>query len=231
MGVLCPAFSRAVSPCHARTSKKIEKNVEKGGIFFYLCRITSRRDGETEARVNTDEQIAEAVKGGGREGQRLMVSRYGQVVFAMIVQQVPSMMDAEELTQDTFLRAFSHIGSYNPRRASLATWLCRIAYRLTLDFLKHRQPLIIPIDDAAWETDISDEQLETELSTGREERIQQLELLMDDLPPDERLLLTLHYFESRSLDECAFIMDATPHALSNRLYRIRKKLHKELQKI
>ena len=53
---------------------------------------------------------------------------------------------------------------------------------------------------------------------------------MDTLPEDERMLLTLHYFENRPLDECSFIMDATPHALANRLYRIRKKLYKLLQK-
>ena len=80
-----------------------------------------------------------------------------------------------------------------------------------------------------WQTDISDEQIEAELSTGSEERIQRLMLLMDDLPPDERLLLTLHYFENRQLDECAYIMDTTAHALANRLYRIRRKLYKQLQ--
>jgi len=182
--------------------------------------------------VKTDEQIVEAVKDGRRKGQDLMVGRYGQEVFAMIARLTSDVMDAEELTQDTFLRAFSHIDSYDPQRALLATWLCRIAYRLTLDFLKRRRPLIVPIEDSqAWQTDISDEQLEAELSTGREERIQRLEQLMDDLPPDERLLLTLHYFENRPLDECAFIMDATSHALANRLYRIRKKLYKQLQKI
>jgi RNA polymerase sigma-70 factor (ECF subfamily) len=57
-----------------------------------------------------------------------------------------------------------------------------------------------------------------------------LEKMLDDLPPDERLLLTLHYFENRSLDECAFVMDATSHALANRLYRIRKKLYNQLKK-
>ena len=182
--------------------------------------------------MKTDKQIVETVRSGRREGQDLMFDRYAQEVFAMIVRQVSSVMDAEELTQDTFLRAFSHIDSYDPGRASLATWLCRIAYRLTLDFLKRRHPFIVPIDDSeVWQTDISDEQLEAELSTGNEERIQKLELLIDDLPPDERLLLTLHYYENRSLDECSFIMDATPHALANRLYRIRKKLYKQLQKI
>ena len=150
----------------------------------------------------------------------------------MIVRQVTDVMDAQELTQDTFMRAFDHIDSYDPHKASLSTWLCRIAYRLMLDFLKRRRPMIIPIEESqVWQTDISDEQLEAELSTGREERIQRLEQLMDDLLPDERLLLTLHYFENRPLDECAFIMDATSHALANRLYRIRKKLYKQLQKI
>ena len=182
--------------------------------------------------MKTDEQIVDAVKGGRRKGQDLMVGRYGQEVFAMIARLTSDAMDAEELTQDTFLRAFSHIDSYDPQRASLGTWLCRIAYRLTLDFLKRRRPMIVSIEDTkVWQTDISDEQLEAELSTGREERIQRLEQLMDDLPPDERLLLTLHYFENRPLDECAFIMDATSHALANRLYRIRKKLYKQLQQI
>ena len=180
--------------------------------------------------MNTDEQIVEAVKGGGSKGLGLMVSHYGQQVFAMIARQVGNAMDAEELTQDTFLRAFSHIASYDPKRASLATWLSRIAYRLTLDFLKRQRPLIVSIDDTeVWQTDISNERLEAELSTGNEERILRLQLLMDNLPPDERLLLTLHYFENRQLDECAYIMDSTSHALANRLYRIRLKLYKKLK--
>ena len=182
--------------------------------------------------MNTDEQIVEAVKGGGTRGQSLMVSRYCQQVFAMIARQVGDAMDAEELTQDTFLRAFSHIGSYDPQRASLATWLSRIAYRLTLDFLKRRRQFTVSIEDTeVWQTDITDEQLEAELSTGNEERIQRLELLIDDLPSNERLLLTLHYFENRTLDECSYIMDATPRALANRLYRIRKKLYKQLKQL
>ena len=177
--------------------------------------------------METDEQIIEAVKDGKREGQRLMVSRYGQMVFAMIVRQVTTTMDAEELTQDTFMRAFNNIDRYDSRRSSLGTWLCRIAYHLTLDFLKRRQPNIISMDDT---TDISDEQLATELSSGNEKRIQQLEMLMEELPPDEQMLLTLYYYEDRTLDECSFIMDTTSHALANRLYRIRKKLYKQLKK-
>ena len=148
----------------------------------------------------------------------------------MIVRQVSDVMDAEELAQDTFLKAFSHIDSYDPQKASLSTWLCRIAYRLTLDFLKRRRPIIVPIEDSeVWQTDISDEQLESELSSGREERIQQLQEIIDELPDDERMLLTLYYFEDRPLTEIAYITGIEAKPLANRLYRIRKKLYKQLK--
>ncbi len=182
--------------------------------------------------VKTDKQIVEAVMSDQRKGLNLMVSHYGQEIFGIVVRIVGDVMDAEELTQDTFLRAFRCMSSYDPQRASLGTWLCRIAYRLTLDFLKRRRPLLVSIEDSeVWQTDISDEQLEAELSTGYEERIDRLEELIEHLAPDERLLLMLHYFEERPLDECSYIMDVNPHALANRLYRLRKKLYKQLQKI
>lgn len=173
----------------------------------------------------TETELVEAVRQGRREGQTEMVSRYAERVFAMIARQVPDMMDAQELTQDSFLRAFSHIDSYDPHKASLSTWLCRIAYHLTLDHLRRRRPVIVAMED---NTDISDEELEAELNTGREERIEQLMEVIDELPDDERMLLTLYYFEERPLTEITYITGIEPAALANRLYRTRKKLYRKL---
>ena len=172
----------------------------------------------------TETEIVEAVRQGRREGQTEMVCCYAERVFAMVVRQVPNLMDAQELTQDAFLRAFSHIDRYEPHKASLSTWLCRIAYRLTLDFLKRRRPVIVTMED---NTEDSDE--EVDLSTGREERIERLQEVMDELPDDERMLLTLYYFEDRPLTEIAYITGIDAKALANRLYRTRKKLYKILQ--
>ena len=173
----------------------------------------------------TETELVEAVRQGRREGQTEMVSRYAERVFAMIARQVPDMMDAQELTQDAFLRAFSHIDSYDSHKASLSTWLCRIAYRLTLDHLRRRRSVIVAMED---NTDISDEELEAELNTGREERIEQLMEVIDELPDDERMLLTLYYFEDRPLAEITYITGIEPAALGNRLYRTRKKLYRKL---
>ena len=174
----------------------------------------------------TETEIVEAVRQGRREGQTEMVCCYAERVFAMVVRQVPNVMDAQELTQDAFLRAFSHIDRYEPHKASLSTWLYRIAYHLTLDHLRRRRPVIVAMED---NTDISDEELEAELSTGREERIEQLMEVIDELPDDERMLLTLYYFEDRPLAEITYITGIEPAALANRLYRTRKKLYRKLK--
>ena len=179
--------------------------------------------------MQTELQIVEAVRLGRQEGQSAMVARYANQVFAMIVKQVPDVMDAQELAQDTFMRAFNHIDSYDQAKASLSTWLCRIAYRLTLDFLKRRRPLVVVMEDhEALQVDISDEELEAELSTGREERIERLQEVIDELPNDERMLLTLYYFDELPLTEIAYIMGLEAKVLANRLYRTRKKLYRKL---
>ena len=68
---------------------------------------------------------------------------------------------------------------------------------------------------------ISDDE---ELSTGREERILLMEETIDELPPDDQLLLHLYYYEDQPLRDIAYIMDAEPNALAQRLHRIRKRL-------
>jgi RNA polymerase sigma-70 factor (ECF subfamily) len=180
--------------------------------------------------VQTEKQIVESVRKGEREGQDEMFRRFVNQVFCMIVKQVPDIMDAQELTQDTFLKAFRHIDRYDARQSSLSTWLCRIAYRLTLDFLKRRRPIVVSIEDSSvWQTDISDEELEAALSTGNEQRIEKLQELVQQLPNEEQMLLTLYYFDDLPLKEIAYITDADPKALAVRLYRIRRKLYKKLK--
>ena len=179
--------------------------------------------------MQTEKQIVESVRKGEREGQDEMLRRYANQVFAMIVKQVPDVMDAQELTQDTFLKAFRNIERYNDRLSSLSTWLCRIAYRLTLDSLKRRRPIVVSLEDySVWQTDISDEDLEAALSTGNEKRIEKLQELVQQLPDEERMLLTLYYFDDLPLKEIAYIIGTDAKALAVRLYRIRKKLYKSL---
>lgn len=150
--------------------------------------------------------------------------------FARLVQQhAPQVLDfttrllsdrreAEEVAQDAFVKAFRQLSSFRGD-SSFVTWVQRIAYHEAIDHLRQRAPYMVDISEVAT---LSDD--EEDLSTGREERILLMEEAIDDLPPGDQLLLHLYYYEDQPLRDIAYIMDAEPNALAQRLHRIRKKL-------
>ena len=148
------------------------------------------------------------------------VRRYSQEVLDFTSRMVTDIADAEELAQDAFIKAFRSLGSF-AGQSSFLTWVCRIAYHESLNHLKRKRLCYMSIDEMPLSQDDVEEE---ELTTGREERIVLMEEALDDLPPDERMLIHLYYYEDRPLREIAFIMDAEPNALAVRLHRIRKKL-------
>ena len=76
------------------------------------------------------------------------------------------------------------------------------------------------IDEVVLENDVTDD----DLSTGKEERILLMEESVDNLAPEERMLIHLYYYENIPLREIAFIMNVESNVLATRLHRIRKKL-------
>ena len=128
--------------------------------------------------------------------------------------------DAEELAQNAFVKAFNKFEKFE-QRASFLTWVSRIAYNESINHLKRRKLHYVDID----EVPVADcNLLDDELSTGNEERIRLMEDAINTLPPDERMLVHLYYYEDKPLNEIAYVMDAEPNALAVRLHRIRKKL-------
>ena len=99
-----------------------------------------------------------ALKRGERSAQREFLSRYAEGVFAFIARMVNNPQDAEELTQDALLKALRHIDSYDAEKASLGTWVKRIAYRLALNYLRRPSRTVLTLDEALYEA--SDEEVE-----------------------------------------------------------------------
>ena len=145
------------------------------------------------------------------------VRTYSAQVLDFVSRMVSDAGDAEELAQDAFVRAFRALRQFDGR-SSWLTWVLRIAYHTALNHLKRQRQQWLSIDDLPL-ADTPDD-----LSTDREERIQQLDAAIDRLPADEQLLLHLYYYDDRPLRDIAYIMDAEPGLLATRLHRIRKKL-------
>ena len=174
--------------------------------------------------INIEErQRIKRILDGKREEYAWFVNTYSQQVFNFTSRMLPYAEDAQEVAQDAFVKAFRSLDTFQ-YQSSFCTWVCRIAYRESLNRLNRQQPHYVDIVNLpAIEDD------EEELSTGREERVEQLMQMVDDLPADERMLLTLYYFEDRPLTEIAYIMGVEAGVLANRLYRMRKKLYKKLK--
>ncbi len=192
-------------------------------------------------KANNDEQrrvstIADLLNGGDRKAAAVeyayFVKRYSQQVLDFTVRMVSNRADAEELAQNTFVKAFNRFETFEGR-ASFLTWVSRIAYNESINHLKRRKLNVVDVDDAQ----IADSRIDDdELSTGREERISLMEDALDHLPPDERMLVQLYYYEDKPLQEIAYVMDVEPNTLAVRLHRIRKKLlimikHKENEQV
>ncbi len=156
---------------------------------------------------------------GHAEDYGYFLERYGGEVFAIVSRLVPTREDAEELTQDAFVRAYSRLDSFIGR-SSFSTWVCRIAYTVAVSWLRKKRIKYLSIEDHPHASDAEvDEVLDDE------SRLDELRHAISLLKPDEQMLLELFYFESRPLADIAYILDVEPGTIATRLHRIRRKLY------
>ena len=180
--------------------------------------------------------IITRILAGKTEEYAYFLDTYGQPVFSLIVRMVNSEEDAEELTQDTFMKAFEHLSSFNGK-SSFSTWIYRIAYNTALSFLRkkigryYRKKNVeqTVIDDNQWNR-ISDTQIDDALNNESEEQIEKLQQALIKLTAEERALVTLFYEEEHSIQELAQILNLNEGNIKVKLHRLRKKLYVLMQK-
>ena len=135
------------------------------------------------------------------------LDKYGQQVFTLIVRIVASQEDAEELTQDTFLKAFRHLSSFKAE-SNFSTWIYRIAYNTAISAVRKKKYDLFDMDDTLL-ANISDEQIDDTLNDESEEQIAKLNKAMKKLDADERAVITLFYMEDKPVSEIALILGMT----------------------
>lgn len=172
--------------------------------------------------------IITRILAGKAEEYAYFLDTYGQPVFSLIVRMVNSEEDAEELTQDTLMKAFEHLSSFN-EKSSFSTWIYRIAYNTALSFLRKKNVEQTVIDDNQWNR-ISDTQIDDALNNESEEQIEKLQQALTKLTAEERALVTLFYEEEHSIQELAQILNLNEGNIKVKLHRLRKKLYVLMQK-
>ena len=179
---------------------------------------------------NDDAKWVERILAGDADAFTTLVKKYEKQIHAFVWQKVKDYHVAEEITQDTFLRAYEKLGTLkDPNRFS--GWLYMIATRRFLTWLGEKR---IPMQslEAMSQTEI--EALfyaqymvaQTEkLATEKQREI--VQYLLQKLPPHERTAIVLHYLSEMTCEEIGNFLDVSPGTIKSRLHRARQRLKKE----
>jgi RNA polymerase sigma-70 factor, ECF subfamily len=191
---------------------------------------------ELSTPVQTPEAFSlEALRNGDRAEFSRLVDVYSPRLYRLALKILNNPQDAEDILQETFLKAFRAIGRFDGR-SSLSTWLYRIATNEGLMVLRKKNPEMVSIEEPynAGE-EIGQEPLqivdwccipETELLSG--EGMKQLDRAVGNLPASLRFAFVLRDIENLSTQEAADVLGVSETALKTRLSRARLRLREEL---
>ena len=184
------------------------------------------------SKVDDRKLAAQAAK--GRDAAfRELLCRYERPVFSLIFRMVRDRALAEDLAQETFIRAFRAISSYNPRY-KFSSWIFKIANNHTIDYLRKRRLDTVSIDGSPHAV-TGEEEAQTRLvveSTGeapdryveQRELGSQIEQAIGELRPEYRTVVLLRHIEGHSYEEIADIMDLPLGTVKTYLHRARAEL-------
>lgn len=164
--------------------------------------------------------------------QQQALELYGNFVWVQVVRLVSRIEDAEEVYQDVFIKAFNNIDRYDTEKASLKTWISRIAYNESISFLRRRPRSLIYFEDNEGKAEaLSEAEVEETLGHPNEETVLLIQTAIQHLPPEEQAIITMFYYEEMSLKEIAFVTESIPTTIASKLSRTRKKLCKLIKEL
>lgn len=158
----------------------------------------------------------------------VLVERYQGLVYTVVYRMVKNKEQAEEVAQDSFIKAYKSLNNYRGD-AKFSTWLYTIAYRKSLDAIKASKRMIT----SELIEEVSEGEMELVGDALNYLQVKERKKIISDsimkLPEDEAAIITLYYFEEKSVKEIVEIVNLTADNVKIKLYRSRKKLYSILK--
>ena len=177
--------------------------------------------------INEETDIVRRCKEGDKNAFRWVVQTYQRMLFSLGVKMLADEEEAKDAVQETFIRAWQHIGRYDERRP-LSTWLYTIATRLCLDRIRRRRFITyLPGDEDAIRRFASDSDIHRELECG--EWVKIVRVMSEGMSEKQRLVFTLCQLEGLSSDEVEQITGLDARQVKSNLYVARQTVRKRLK--
>jgi RNA polymerase sigma-70 factor, ECF subfamily len=177
----------------------------------------------------SDEEIVKRVLAGDVGLFELLIRRHDQRVYRTARAILRNEADAEDVAQETYLRAFQHLSQFEGR-AKFSTWLLKIALHETL--ARYRENTRFEDLDDIPESGVPrvDPRRSPEQTAARSEIAEVLQRAVDELPPTLRMVFMLREVEGMSASEAAEVLEISEGNLNVRLHRARASLREKLIK-
>jgi RNA polymerase sigma-70 factor, ECF subfamily len=178
----------------------------------------------------TDEQIVERVLAGETELYEIIMRRYNQRLYRVVISILRNDDETEDTLQDAYVRAYQHLRQFEGR-AAFSTWLTRIAVHEALARLRKRSR-VKPLSNDGNEREIplnpGDTPIDPEQRTSNAELVRILEEAVLRLPEQYRTVLMMRDVEELSTSETAAALNLTEENVKVRLHRSRVLLRRDL---
>jgi RNA polymerase sigma factor (sigma-70 family) len=171
----------------------------------------------------SDAELVELVLGGQQDVFAALVERYKDAVQNLAYRMLGNVTEAEDITQETFVRAYTQLATYKSIH-KFSTWLLSIASHLAIDQLRRRRFLALPLDDVPFLEWIVDAGVGPEQSALRGEQQDEIQLYLQKLPGKYRAVIVLRYWYDFSYEEIAQALNLTAPLVKARLHRARELL-------
>ena len=176
----------------------------------------------------SDAGLVELVLHGDQNVFAVLVERYKDAVQNLAYRMLGNATEAEDVTQEAFVRAYTQLATYKPAH-KFSTWLLSIASHLSIDQLRRRRFLALPLEDVPFLEWIVDAGVSPEQSALRGEQHDEVQTYLQRLPGKYRAVIVLRYWHDFSYDEIANALNLTPALVKARLHRARELLARYMQ--
>lgn len=156
-----------------------------------------------------------------------LVNKHKDMVFSIALKVLNNREDAEEIAQDTFVKAYQSLGTFE-RKAKFSTWLYRIVYNAAVSKTRKKRLEFVAMNESVMENYTESELIERVDHLDGEEQRMLMERALKRLPEEDHLLVTLFYHAGHPVEEISYITGLSSSNVKVRLHRIRKKLTDEI---
>ena len=158
-----------------------------------------------------------------------LVDKHRDNAFTLAFRITGNREEAEEIAMDSFVKVYRSLGSFR-NDSKFTTWLYRIVHNESISALRKKEPESAPLDDHLIEN-YSDGETHEYISTLDENEQQEIiRRALDQLPPEDNMLITLFYMDDQSIGEISQITGLSQSNIKVRLHRTRKKLYQILNR-